>query len=108
VLDALLSVDFDGVEQLRDQARLARVVALCDCGCPTVSLTAPDTAPSADLPNRLAPVWARVVTDGYKSTGEIVLLLKGGRLDSLEYVFYERVPRSWPPIDQIRIVRPTT
>ncbi|KON75094.1 hypothetical protein ACIOWF_05630 [Cellulosimicrobium cellulans] len=36
VLDALLSVDFEGVERLRDEARSARVVGRCACGCPSI------------------------------------------------------------------------
>lgn len=36
VLDALLSVEFDGVAGLREQARSACVVGRCACGCPSV------------------------------------------------------------------------
>jgi hypothetical protein len=36
VLDALLSIDFEGVETLRDEARSARVVGRCACGCPSI------------------------------------------------------------------------
>lgn len=36
VLGALLSVDFPGVEGLREQARTASVVDKCKCGCPTI------------------------------------------------------------------------
>ena len=36
VLDALLSVEFDGVEELRAQAADVAVVGRCPCGCPSV------------------------------------------------------------------------
>jgi hypothetical protein len=36
VLTALLSVDVDGVDQLRAQAVEAQVLGGCDCGCPSI------------------------------------------------------------------------
>jgi hypothetical protein len=36
VLEALLSVDFPGVDGLRRQARELQVVGMCGCGCPSV------------------------------------------------------------------------
>ena len=36
VLNALLSVDFDGVQGLRSEAEQATVVGGCGCGCPSV------------------------------------------------------------------------
>lgn len=36
VLEALLAVDFEGVENLRCQAANVVVVGECDCGCPTI------------------------------------------------------------------------
>jgi hypothetical protein len=37
VLTALLSVDVDGVEQLRVQAAVPQVFGGCDCGCPSIN-----------------------------------------------------------------------
>jgi hypothetical protein len=101
LLDLLLSVDFDGATDLRAQARVATVIGRCDCGCPTVDLAVPETAPAADLLGRVSPVEGRVTTHGDEASGEILLFLKDGRLDSLEYVYYDLVPTSWPPIDRI-------
>lgn len=39
VLDALLAVEFDGVEALREQAREAQVVGGCGCGCPSIDFS---------------------------------------------------------------------
>jgi hypothetical protein len=36
VLDALLSVEFNGVEDLRCQAKTAAVLGECDCGCASI------------------------------------------------------------------------
>ena len=36
VLDALLSVEFEGAAALRDQAAQAEVVGMCGCGCPSI------------------------------------------------------------------------
>src|SRR4051794_6077768 len=36
VLDALLGVDFQGVEKLRREAMEVVVVGMCGCGCPSV------------------------------------------------------------------------
>ena len=36
VLNALLAVDFKGVRKYRRQARKAKVVGLCGCGCPSI------------------------------------------------------------------------
>jgi len=36
VLEALLSVDFDGVENLRRQVVEVVVVGMCGCGCPSI------------------------------------------------------------------------
>jgi hypothetical protein len=36
VLDALLSVEFDGVEQLRSAAQHVLVIGGCECGCPSI------------------------------------------------------------------------
>lgn len=36
VLNKLLSVDFDGVQRLREQADHVEVVEVCGCGCPSI------------------------------------------------------------------------
>jgi hypothetical protein len=36
VLEALLSVEFPGVEDLRQQTRDVIVVGMCGCGCPSI------------------------------------------------------------------------
>lgn len=40
MLDFVLSADFAGAEELREQAKAVLVVGRCDCGCPSVDLRA--------------------------------------------------------------------
>jgi hypothetical protein len=56
ILDLVLSIDFAGVAQLRQQISSALVTGKCDCGCPSIELTVPADAPVANVPHRLAPV----------------------------------------------------
>ena len=65
VLDLLLFVDFDGATDLRAQARDATVIGRCDCGCPTVDLAVPDTAPAADLLSRVSRVQINKAMVGF-------------------------------------------
>jgi hypothetical protein len=95
VLDALLSVDFAGVEQLRQQAREARVVGKCECGCPTVHFSTDERR------NRLV---ADADTAPY--TGQSVLLFVADEgLDSLEITWTtDQQPVEFPAAEDL-IVR---
>ena len=41
VLDRMLSVDFEGVAELRAQSASARVARTCACGCPSIDFEHP-------------------------------------------------------------------
>jgi hypothetical protein len=84
VLDHLLSVDFDGVTELRDQAKDATVTGRCECGCPSVDLAVGPTASRSSLPRRLSPVEGRVAPVGEEPPGDIILFVDGGQLSRLE------------------------
>lgn len=78
VLHALLSVDFEGVEELRKQAKTARVVGTCGCGCPSIDF---DKAPGHGM-------WIRVnaglrIPDSYDG---LFLYQLGDRLGGIEYL----------------------
>jgi hypothetical protein len=49
VLDALLSVDFDGVDELREQASSVVVSGGCGCGCPSIDFQHPATPPGMQV-----------------------------------------------------------
>lgn len=76
VLDALLAVEFGGVERLRDEARDAMVVGGCDCGCPSIDFY---KEPGAGMHIR--------VNAGVAGTlNGMFLYTIGGRLGGIEWV----------------------
>jgi hypothetical protein len=102
VLDLLLSINFDGVQQLRDQALSALVTGKCDCGCPSIELTVGDGVSASERPHRLAPVEGVVAPMGDGPPGEVLLFVDDGKLSYLEYVHYNDPPPSdWPALDRI-------
>lgn len=102
VLDLLLSIDFDGVARLREQASSALVAGKCDCGCPSIELTVSEEVPRAAMPHRLAPVEGVVAPTADGPAGEVILFVDDGRLSYLEYVHYSDPPPSdWPAIERI-------
>jgi hypothetical protein len=103
VLHFLLEVDVPGAAELREQAVGARVVAACECGCPTVDLQVPVFAPEAPLPDGPYSIEAEVGSDREQPGGGIMLFIKGGRLARLEYYFYDSVPGAWPPLADLRL-----
>jgi hypothetical protein len=106
VLSFLLGPEFNGVKELRAQVIGARVIGKCDCGCPTVDIEVDANAPSSALIGPLAPVEVQVSPVGNEPAGEIILFLKNGRLDSMEYVYYsDRPPTHWPALDHLSIVQ---
>ena len=99
VLDALLSANFLGSEQLRVQADSVRVSGRCDCPCPTIYLSVDEAVASA-VTQDLVPVWAEVAS----SEGDSVLLFAdGGRLSSLEYAWIDAPPVAFPPPEDLVI-----
>jgi hypothetical protein len=105
ILDLLLAHEFDGAAELREQVATARVVGRCDCGCPTVYIEPSPGTRSSEVRTRLAPIEGRVEPVGDGPPGDIMLFLDGGRLDSLEYVWYGDVPpKDWPTLDRISVI----
>ena len=75
MLDALLSVGFEGVDDLRAQAQHATVVGGCDCGCPSIDFY---KEPGVGLSVRVNAT-VRGTHDG------LFLFTLGGRLAGIEY-----------------------
>lgn len=75
VLNALLSVDFDGVEQLRTEAEQAEVVGGCGCGCPSIDFY---SEPGEGMNIR--------VNAGYGDFDGLFLFTVGDRLGGIEWV----------------------
>lgn len=85
-LDFLLSADFEGVAELRQQAEGVVAVARCPCGCATVNLEVPDDLPRASVRSPF-PVAAYSKDQGVTGTG-LILFVDDGALSSLEIYGY--------------------
>jgi hypothetical protein len=107
MLSHLLSIDFDGVEQLRRQAEQARVVGACDCGCPTIELsTGADPLQQGAFEGRLAPVEGRVMAIGDEPVADVILFVDDGRISYLELVWHSaESPSAWPPVERVELFR---
>ena len=105
MLDLVLSSDFDGAGELREQARAAVVVGRCDCGCPSVDLQVGGRVSAARLGSRLVPSELEVLA-GDEPPGQVIVFADDGRLSYLEYVFFGDTPEVWPDPSQVRLVGP--
>lgn len=76
VLEALLSVDFPGVERLRREVDTVRVVGVCGCGCPSVDF---QRAVGVGM-----KIQVNAAVDG--SDDGLFLFTVAGRLGGIEYV----------------------
>src|SRR5437899_2153262 len=89
LLDFLLSGPL-GRPKLREQARTAKVVGQCDCGCRSVVLEADPSAPSATCgPNEISikPAVVHITAYGRSPDNlvvEVTLHVIDGRIDELE------------------------
>lgn len=76
VLDALLAVDFEGVESCRRQAPEVRVIGMCGCGCPSV-----------DFHNEPGVGMSILVNAGVRGSFDgLFMYAIAGRLGGIEYV----------------------
>jgi hypothetical protein len=82
LLDALLDDEFDGVAELRAQARRATASTGCECGCVTIDLHVPDDVPVSAAGT--APVEGTVVDASGEPIGGVLLFVEQGRLSGLE------------------------
>ena len=106
LLDSMLDNDFDGVAELREQARRATASTSCECGCMTIDLHVPDDAPVSAAVGP-APVEGSVLDAAGEQIGGVLLFLVEGRLAGLEvYSFDEPLPAvpapervSWGTVD---------
>ncbi|WP_143018808.1 hypothetical protein [Geodermatophilus sp. DSM 45219] len=99
MLAALLTVDFPGVEALREQARTVRAAPGCECGCGTIDLH-PAGGPPAGVRDRV-PVEATVVGPAGEPVGLLLLFVDDGRLSALEVAPLGDLPLAMPPPDRV-------
>jgi hypothetical protein len=94
-LDRLLSLDFQGVRELRLQAATAQA----ECTGLIVNLVVDAVLPIAQVAKR-TPVQA--VVDGSGYDGGLLLFVDDGRLSALEYWWVtEDAPDEFPPLEAI-------
>ena len=92
VLGAILSLDFRGALELREQMPFARVVGRCRCGCATVDLAVDHSVaePARGVRSPI-PAEAEVRNEDEEHLGGIIVFLKDGYLSLLEvYSFGDR------------------
>ena len=101
VLEKLLSADFAGAQQLREQVDATVVVGRCDCGCPTIDLSVAAGAPLADVAR--SPVPSELRDTSVDPPSDVILFVKDGYLQSLEYVSYTTgQPLDWPDVGALQ------
>lgn len=98
ILAFLLSLQFSGVHELREQAAVALVSEETDC-CPTVELMVDETRAARSS----AHSWSPLVEASSARTREpdgaftLLLFLRDGWLWCLELVHYDGAPSEFPP-----------
>jgi hypothetical protein len=101
VLEKLLAADFAGAEHLREQVDTTLVVGRCDCGCPTIDLRVAAGAPPADVAR--SPVPSELRDTSVDPPSDVILFVKDGYLQSMEYVSYtSNQPQDWPDVEALQ------
>jgi len=100
-LDFMLAGDDPRLERLREQARTAKVVWECTCGCATINVEVDKTSSSpVDFPRR-DPISADGVGPNTRpDLSSLVVFVDDGWLSSLELVWYNEPIPEFPPADQ--------
>jgi hypothetical protein len=101
LLDALLRHEFPGVNELRVQARQTSASPGCTCGCGTLDLHVPDTAPRSSASSPV-PVEGTVVGADGEPIGGLLLFVEDGRLSSLEVYSLVDDPLPMPLRERVR------
>ena len=104
ILDLLLSADFVGAPELREQAATASVTGLCPCGCASFD---------ADVDRGLTPAAVQSVVPVHSFSKadpfELLLFARDGWFEGVEIVCYgDERPRTFPPPDTFERPKPDT
>ncbi len=87
LLDGILSLDFEGVQALRQQARGVRAAPGCTCGCGSLALFVDGDAPPSMARSPIPAEGVLRSADG-EGMGGLLLFLDCGRLSYLEVYSY--------------------
>ena len=97
LIEFLLSVEFPGRDELRDQLNHVEVVGICECGCGSIDLNVTG-APARSPTESLVPSEAH--TEGL----DVLIFTRGGVLSLLELTFYDdKAPRSFPKPSDLKL-----
>jgi hypothetical protein len=104
-LVTLLSVDFEGVAQLRDQVPVARYAGSRASGsAPSFDITVPEGVPRSIFPGKMAPITAHAFDSSAEYTGEFILWLTDGYLSGVEYAWVtDEAPDDLPDPSSIQV-----
>ncbi|WP_157186178.1 hypothetical protein [Nocardia jiangxiensis] len=104
-MNSLLSADFPGAQQLREQVPHAEVVATWGQGSPSVDLVVSHGSVRADIADGEVPVDAQVHDLQGNCTGEITVWVTDGYLAGIEYAWItDDRPQELPPLAQVTLV----
>ncbi|MDD7834426.1 MULTISPECIES: hypothetical protein [Paenarthrobacter] len=106
VLDLLLSIEFEGVDAFRKQARhILAVEPDCICGCPSIKFHIDRSKAPATPAYRLLPTELEELSRPAGVPSSVLCLLdRDGYLAGLECVYYDGVVTEWPAIDRCAVV----
>ncbi|MGW4300449.1 hypothetical protein ACWEHT_11790 [Streptomyces sp. NPDC004646] len=84
VLVKLLSVEFPGAQELRNQLAQTRVTRTWGSDSPSIDLDVPPGVPAAAIEDGVIPATGTVTDD----SGELLVWVSDGRLSALEFSWY--------------------
>ena len=100
LLEFVLSADFPGCVELRNQVELVEVVGTCKCGCGTL-----DFQINGDAVRSTARSPIPAEADSDSPPLNVLIFLQYGLLSSLELVFYDdRKPRLFPKPSELKLI----
>jgi len=98
-LNFLLSADFPGVEELREQAKVVSVVGR-RCGCASVDFSVDTEVAQRTKSYEPVPVEAHSRDVGPGGPFQLLLFVREGWLAGLEIVYFaNELPVEFPPLD---------
>jgi hypothetical protein len=102
ILALMLAGDDPALQPLRAQASVARVRSMCGCGCATIDFDFDSDAQGALPASPVARFQVHASSrESLAAAGAdpwgVILFVDGGRLASLELVWYERPIGTFPP-----------
>lgn len=104
ILIKLLSPEFPGVQELRNQLPEARVTGRWGAESPSVDLEVPASTPHALIADGIVPATGIVTDSSGELFGELLVWVGGGRLSALEFSWYgDTAPTELPDPEYVSV-----